>query len=100
MTITLTPELEELVRTKVARGEYESADRFVREAVQRMLDEESKEDADHGQVRARIETADAEIDRGEYVEFDETTLHELAKGIRDRGLRRLTAEREDTGVRG
>jgi len=52
MNITLTPELEQLVQTKVARGEYDSADTFVSEAVQRLIDEESGEDADHGEIRA------------------------------------------------
>jgi Arc/MetJ-type ribon-helix-helix transcriptional regulator len=37
MTITLTPELERLVQEKVDRGEYESADAFVGEAVQRLI---------------------------------------------------------------
>ena len=52
MTITLTPELEQLVQTKVARGEYDSADTFVSQAVQRLIDEESGKDADHGELRA------------------------------------------------
>ena len=69
MNITLTPELEQLVQTKVDGGEYESADGFIREAAQAH-------------------------------EFDETALHTLAKGIRDCGLKRLTAERENAGVRG
>jgi Arc/MetJ-type ribon-helix-helix transcriptional regulator len=100
MNITLTPELEQLVQTKVARGEYDSADTFVSEAVQRLIDEESGEDDDRGEIRARIGAAEAEIDRGECVEYDETTIHELAKDIHDRGLKRLAAEREDSGVSG
>jgi putative addiction module CopG family antidote len=100
MNISLSPELEQLVQTKVALGEYESADTFISEAVQRMIDEESKEESDRGEVRVRIEAAEAEIGRGEYVEFDETTLHELGDGIRDRGLKKLAAERQNTRVRG
>ena len=52
MNMTLTPELEQLVQTKVARGEYDSADTFVSQAVQRLIDEESGKDADHGELRA------------------------------------------------
>jgi putative addiction module CopG family antidote len=100
MNITLTPELEQLVQTKVARGEYDSADTFVSEAVHRLIDEENQEDTGHGEIRVRIEAAEAEINRGEYVEYDETTIHDLAKDIHDRGLKRLAAEREDAGVRG
>ena len=43
MTITLTPRLEKLVQKKIARGEYDSADALVGEAVQRLIEEE-KED--------------------------------------------------------
>jgi Arc/MetJ-type ribon-helix-helix transcriptional regulator len=99
MNITLTHELEQLVQTKVARGEYESADTFVREAGQRLIDEESHEDPDLGKVRARLEAADAEIDCGEFIEYDETTIYELANAVHDRGLKRLAAERQDSGVR-
>jgi len=100
MNITLTPELEQLVQTKVARGEYDSADTFVTEAVQRLIDEEGREDADLGEIRARIKGAETEIDCRECVEYDETTIHELARDIHDRGLKRLAAEREDAGIRG
>jgi putative addiction module CopG family antidote len=100
MNVSLSPELEQLVQSKVALGEYDSADTFIGEAVQRMIDEESKDDADHGEVCARIEAAEAEIDRGEYIEFDETTLRELANDIRERGLKQLAGEREATGIRG
>jgi Arc/MetJ-type ribon-helix-helix transcriptional regulator len=100
MNITLTPRLEQLLQAKVARGEYDSADTFVSEAVQRLIDEESGEDADHGEIRVRIEAAEAEIDRGECIEYDEATIHDLAKDIHDRGLKRLAAEPEAAGVRG
>src|SRR5260370_13161552 len=61
MTITLTEELGELIREKVARGEYDSADAFVGEAVQRLVDEEKEEDAHRDQTLARIQAARAEI---------------------------------------
>jgi putative addiction module CopG family antidote len=100
MNITLTPELEKLVQTKVARGEYGSADTFVSEAVQRLIDEESGEEADHGEIRARIEAAEAEIDGEQCIEYNEATIQELVNGVHDHGLKRPAAEREDTGVRG
>jgi putative addiction module CopG family antidote len=98
MNITLTPELEQLVQTKVARGEYGSADIFVSEAVQRLIDEESGEDAGQGEIRARIEAAEAEIDGAERLEYNEATIQELVNGVHDRGLKPPAAEREDAGV--
>lgn len=100
MNITLAPELEKLVRDKVERGEYDSADAFVGEAVQRLIDEQEEENTQRDELRARIEAAEAEIDRGEYVEYDENTIHELAKDVHERGLKRLAAERGKTGTRG
>ena len=100
MTITLTPELEKLVKEKIAGGEYDSADAFVGEAVQRLVDEEKEEDTHRDEILARIQAAEAEIDRGDYREYDEETIHELAKDVHERGLKKLAAERGKTGTRG
>jgi antitoxin ParD1/3/4 len=100
MNVSLTPEIERLVREKIARGEYESAEAFVSQAVQRMIDEDNEEDALRDQIRGRIEAAEAEIDRGEYGEYDEGSINELAKDVHRRGLKRLASERNKTGTRG
>ena len=96
MTITLTPRLEKLVQKKIARGEYDSADALVGEAVQRLIEEEKEEDRHRDEIRARIEAAEAEIDRGEYVEYDENTIRKLAGDVHERGLKRLATERGKT----
>jgi Arc/MetJ-type ribon-helix-helix transcriptional regulator len=88
MTITLSPELEKLVLDKVNRGEYESTDALIEEALQRLLED----DADQNEIRERVETAEREIDRGDFVEYDESNLHELARNVHQRGLKRLTVE--------
>ncbi len=98
MTITLTPRLEKLVQKKIARGEYDSADALVGEAVQRLIEEEKEEDRHRDEICARIEAAEAEIGRGEYVEYDESTIHKLAIDVHERGLGRLAAERKKTGA--
>src|ERR1700682_2181105 len=100
MTITLTPELEKLVKEKITRGEYDSVGAVVGEAVQRLVDGEKEEDANRDEILARIQAADAEIDRGDYREYDEQTIHELAKDVHERGLKKLAAERGKTGTRG
>ncbi|HYL77624.1 MAG TPA: hypothetical protein VEU96_25645 [Bryobacteraceae bacterium] len=100
MTITLTPELEKLVREKVARGEYDSADAFIGEAVQRFVDAEMDEDAHQAEILSRVEAAEAEIDRGDYLEYDEETIHQLARDVHERGLKKLAAGRSKTGTGG
>ena len=76
--------------TKVRRA-------FVGEAVQRLIEEEREEDAHLDEIRAQVDAADAEIDRGEYVENDENTIVELARDTHERGLKKLDAQRAKTG---
>jgi len=96
MTVTLTPELEKLIREKIERGEYESADALVGQAVQRLLEEDTVRD----EIRLRIEAAEAEIDSGQYVEYDAGTIQELARNVHERGLKKLAVERDETGSPG
>jgi antitoxin ParD1/3/4 len=86
MNVTLPPELEQRVREKIERGDYDNADSLVQEAVHRLIEED---EVDLDALRARLQQADAEIDRGEGVEFDEHTTKDLVGGIRERGMRRL-----------
>jgi len=93
MTIVLTPELEKLVQAKVARGEYHSPDALVGEAIQRLLAEDDEEAALRDHIRARVDAAEGEIDRGEFKEYDETNLSGLTRDVHQRGLERRAAVR-------
>ena len=86
MNVTLTSELEKLVKEKVGRGDYETADALVQEAVQRLIEEdEQRREA----LRRDIQDGLDEIDRGEYTEYDEHTIKKLAKEVHERGMKRL-----------
>jgi Arc/MetJ-type ribon-helix-helix transcriptional regulator len=100
MTIVLTPDVETRVQERVARGEYDSPDALVGAAVLRLIEEEAQEDSHLDAIRARVKAAEAEIDRGECVEYDGDDIHLLAKDVHERGLKRLAAEHEKTGTRG
>lgn len=93
--ISLPKELEKQVRERVQRGDYDDADALVQEAVHRLI-EEGEGDLDA--IRLRLQRADAEIDRGEALEFDECTSQDLARVIHDRGIRR-SAEAQNAGAR-
>jgi antitoxin ParD1/3/4 len=95
MNVTLTPELERRLREKIERGDYENADALVQEAVHRLIEED---EVDLESIQERLRHADAEIDRGEGLEFDEHTTKDLAKDIHERGMRRL-AELRNTSTR-
>ena len=108
MNVSLTPELEKLVSTKVASGRYNSASEVVREALRRMEEDDQRalrlakptvEDilsdltgrqiaGIHERVRAGIES----IDGGEYTEYDgRDSLQRLPENVKARGRRRLLA---------
>ena len=86
MNVTLPSEIEKRVRQKVENGDYDTTDALVQEAVHRLIEED---EVDLVGLRERLQRADAEIERGEGLEFDEQTTKDLAKDIRERGIKRL-----------
>lgn len=48
-----------------------------------------EDESDIDVLREQLRRADAEIDRGEALDFDEHTTAQLAKDIHARGLKRL-----------
>ena len=84
MNVSLTPQLEELVKKKVESGLYTSASEVMREAL-RLLDERDR-------LRSmRIEELRTEIRKG--LESGEPTPLNIEE-IKARGRKRLAAERE------
>ena len=87
MNISLTPQLEALVRAKVDSGRYTSASEVVREAL-RLLDEHERADAEA--FRAAALSGFAALDRGEYAAFtpklrerlNRNALHKLREGTK------------------
>ena len=92
MKVNLTPELEKLVREKIERGEYESAEALVGQAVLRLVEEDTVRD----EIRSRVEAAGQEIDHGHFVEYDADTVHELARNVHERGLKKRADPRHKT----
>ena len=94
MNVSLTPELDQLVNDKVKTGMYQTASEVVREGL-RLL----KERDDMTRLRQDIRAGFAAIELGEYQEYDERTIKDLAADIRARGLKRLAAKRKKTATR-
>jgi len=84
MNVSLTPQLEELVKRKVDSGLYGSASEVMREAL-RLLEERDRIHA------IRLEELRAEIRKG--LDSGEATSLNIGD-IKARGRRRLAAERE------
>ena len=87
MNVSLTPQLEELVKKKVESGLYGSASEVIREAL-RLLDERDRLHA------MRIEELKAEIQKG----LDSGAATPLdVKAIKARGRERLAAQKRMPG---
>ena len=86
MNVTLSPELERRVRASIERGDYENVDALVQEAISRLIEDD---EGSLASLRRKLRDADAEVDRGDGVEFDEHTTVDLARQIHERGKRRL-----------
>jgi antitoxin ParD1/3/4 len=86
VNITLTPEVEKLVRDRIERGDYENADVLVQEAVNRLLQEDH---AEREQLRQAIQEGIDDLERGDHADYSEHTIKELVTDVHQRGLKRL-----------
>lgn len=82
MNVSLTPQLEELVRKKVDSGRYTSASEVVREAL-RLLDAyESVRESSLAKLRTDVEAGWKAVDDGRVSDFD-------PEDVKRRGRERL-----------
>ncbi len=92
MEVALTPELEEFLDEEVSSGRYPSPGEVIRDAL-RLLQRYSRlAEQDLNALRRELQVGIDELDRGQYVEYDDDTLPQLVEDIRTRGLERLRAE--------
>ncbi len=85
MNVSLTPQLEKMIASKVKAGMYQTASEVIREAL-RLLKER---DAEKARVRREVAAGLAQIQRGEYFEYDEKGLKQLATEIKAKGREQL-----------
>lgn len=68
MNVYLTPELEQLVQTKVQSGRYNSASEVVREALRLMEQKDELRTIQLQELRKRMDKGLAQAERGEGVD--------------------------------
>jgi antitoxin ParD1/3/4 len=90
MQISLSPEVEQLVRTELATGRYQSENDVLREAV-RLL---SARDRRVEELRSMVQIGRDQLDRGEYLELDEAEIDDFFQGLQKRGRRRYEELRQ------
>lgn len=88
LNVSLTPQLEKLVRKKVASGLYNSASEVVREAL-RLLDEKDRLRALRlKQLKGQAALGLDQLDQGRFDEYDETSLGDFFEDVNKRGRSR------------
>ena len=95
MNISLTPELEQLVRDKVKTGLYQTASEVIREGLRLLRERDQRVEALRRDVGAGFEA----VERGEFTAYDESSIKKLADRVKSRGRKRLAEEGLKTGTR-
>ncbi len=81
MNVSLTPELEALVQSKVQSGRYQSASEVIREGL-RLLDVQDRlREMQLAEVRQKIQTGIEQLDRGEGIPGNEAFAALKAKSL-------------------
>ena len=73
MHINLSPEMESYIKGKVNSGFYGNATEVIRDAIRRMQADEERRAA----FRAAVAIGDAELERGEGTDYNQTVLDEI-----------------------
>jgi len=84
MNVSLTPELEKLVESKVRSGRYQSASEVIREGLRLLDDQDRLQSMQFEEMRRKIQIGIDQLDRGEGIDGG-TVLAELkekSKGLR------------------
>jgi antitoxin ParD1/3/4 len=95
LNISLTPELEQLVTDKVKSGMYRTSSEVIREGLRLLKERDQRLQALRMDIGAGFEA----VNRGEFTDYDQSNVQELARQVRARGRKRLAKEERTTGTR-
>lgn len=84
MNVSLTPELERWVQSKVDEGLYGSASEVVREGLRGLIERDRQREAAIAELRRELLVAAAELDAGGGVPFDDALFEDIMQRGRAR----------------
>jgi antitoxin ParD1/3/4 len=79
MNVSLTPELEKLVESKVKSGRYQSASEVIREGLRLLDDKDRLRELHLTETRRKIQAGLDELDRGEGIPGEQAYAQMKAK---------------------
>ena len=83
VNISLTPELDGFLQSRVASGRYQTASEVVREALRLLQNQERERDEAFQQLKAKLEMGAAQAERGDLLD-PEIVFEELREMIEER----------------
>lgn len=89
MNTPLSPKIEGLIMERLQHGSYKSAIEVIEDAFEALAERENFQ-----AIRKELEQADQQLAHGEYSEYHEDTLRNLAERVKTRGRARLAQERK------
>jgi len=93
MSISLAPEIEQLIQQQLESGRYHSANDVVLEGLRLLNEQEQSRNAEIEKIRKKIEAGSQDLDEGKGIPF----THELVEEIKSSGRARLEAQQRDVG---
>lgn len=87
LNVSLTPELEQFIQSRVASGRFQTASEVVREGLRLLEEREEARETALNELRAKIRQGIEQADRGELLDGD-TVFEEI---------RQLSAQRRASG---
>jgi Arc/MetJ-type ribon-helix-helix transcriptional regulator len=89
MDTTLPPKIEQLIAERLRRGSYKTVTEVIEDAFDALTERENFQ-----AIHAELRLADEQLARGEYTEYDENSIENLAGRVKHRGQARLAEERK------
>ena len=90
VNISITPELDAFLQSRVESGRYQTTSEVVREALRLLERHEKERDEAFLQLRAKLETGAAQAERGELLNGDDV-FEELREMLEERRRARIPA---------
>jgi len=95
MTVSLPPDVEEYLEEKTAAGFYPSISEAILEAVRLMQDRDEFEKENLEILRARLAKAEADFERGDYIEINsKEELVAFMERVKSEGRKRLAEKQK------
>lgn len=79
----------------MSSGLYQTASEVLREGLRLLIERDQRAASLRRDMQASVE----DIARGEYTDYDATTIQKLADRVKSRGRKHLAAERAKSGAR-